>query len=70
MKFQGIGLKGLAMGMFMRENSIEESALEVGFITTTCVESMREIGLMGSMMGLVWKHGQKGVDIGGNIGMD
>ena len=66
---QGIGLRALAMGMCMRENFMRGSALEVGFITTTCVESMREIGLMESMMGMVWRHGQKEVDMGASIGM-
>lgn len=58
------------MGMFMRVNFTRGNVQEVGFITITCVGSLRVIGLMGSMMGMVLKHGQKGVDIEVNIGMD
>lgn len=29
---------------------------------------MRGIGLMGSMMGMVWRHGQGGAGIEGSIG--
>ena len=54
----------------MKVNFIRGSVQGVGSITITLVGDMRVIGLMRSMMGMVWKLGREGADIAGNIGKD
>lgn len=47
----------------MKVNFIKVGVMEVGFIITSLMEDMKEIGLMGDMMDMELRVGQEVVDI-------
>lgn len=59
-----------AMETSMRGNFTRGCVMVVGFIVTLLMEGMREIGWMGSMMGMGLRAGLGGVDIEDSIEVD